>query len=172
MITFKEYLLESCMGNYVSVDVSKPMIIKGLAEKFPTSKICIDEQHATLMYSETTEVLEKKIQEFLKEYAGGFEANLKSVAAFDSPDTVETCAIVVKIECDTLNKLHEGLKALGMKHSYPDFQPHISVMYKTPKEDKDAALAFVRAGIKKDQTITLKGFNVDPIDKEWASKLK
>jgi hypothetical protein len=171
MITFKEYLVESAAGNYVSVDVYDPVIIPGLAEKFPTSKICIDEQHATLMYSETTDVPTAKINKFLVQYDEPIECKLGTVEAFDSPTAPGCCAIVVKIEGALINKIHEGLKAMGLKHSYPDFQPHVSVMYKTPLEEKEAALAYVRENLK-GGTVKFLGYNVNPIDKNWADKLK
>jgi hypothetical protein len=176
MLSFREYLLESVKGNYVSVDVERPLIIPDLAEKFPTAKLCIDEQHATLMYSETTNISDKIIQDFLANYSKPFKVNLGAVEAFDSPtdddSKSELCAIVVKIESNLLSDIHSGLKKLGLKHSYTDFQPHISVLYKLPMADKSAALSYVRDHIDKNMSIMLKGYNIDAIDKSWISKLK
>jgi hypothetical protein len=176
MISFREYLIEAVKGNYVSVGVDRPLIIPDLAEKFPTAKICIDEQHATLMYSETTNISDKVIRALLAKYAKPFKVNLGSVEAFDSPtddgSKSELCAIVVKIESSLLSEIHTGLKKLGLKHSYADFQPHISVLYKLPMADKDAALSYVRGNIEKGAELMLSGYNIDAIDKSWASKLK
>jgi 2'-5' RNA ligase len=176
MLSFREYLLESVKGNYVSIDVDKPLIIPNLAEKFPTAKICIDEQHATLMYSETTDIADETIRDFLAQYYKPFKVKLGNVEAFDSPtddgSKSELCAIVVKIESSILSEIHSGLKKLGLKHSYTDFQPHISVLYKLPMTDKDAALSYVRDNIENGAELMLKGYNVDPINKSWASKLK
>jgi 2'-5' RNA ligase len=176
MLSFREYLMESVKGNYVSIDVDRPLIIPSLAEKFPTAKICIDEQHATLMYSETTDIADETIKAFLSKYSKPFKINLGTVEAFDSPmddgSKSELCAIVVKIESNLLSEIHSGLKKLGLKHSYADFQPHISVLYKLPMADKNAALSCVRDNIEKGAELMLKGYNIDAIDKSWASKIK
>lgn len=176
MLSFREYLIEAVKGNYVSVGVDRPLIIPDLAEKFPTAKICIAEQHATLMYSETTNISDKVIRALLAKYDKPFKVNLGTVEAFDSPtddgSKSELCAIVVKIDSAIINEIHSGLKKLGLKHSYADFQPHISVLYKLPMADKNRALSYVRGYIDKNTNIMLKGYNVDAIDKSWASNLK
>ena len=170
-LTFKEYLVESAAGNYVAVAVVDPIIVPGLAEKFPTSKICIADQHATLMYSETTEVPTAKIKQLLSKYDKPFNGILGTIEAFDSPTAPGCCAIVVKIKGEQINKIHEELKALGLKHSYADFQPHVSLMYKTPLEEKEAALAYIRENLKA-VPVKFSEYTVNPIDKNWADKVK
>ena len=177
MISFKEYLLESVSGNYVSVDVKTPIIIKGISEKFPDAKVCgADKQHVTLIYSTGTDIPNKGIEKFLS----GFDtinANVSDVVAFDSPtkdneNDSEKCAIVIKLNSSMLSDINKKLSSMGMKHSYPEFSPHVSILYDVPLNQKQDAINFVKDNIKSMKTMTLSNFKSEPLNTDWKSTLK
>ena len=177
MISFKEYLIESTSvpGNYISIKVDTPIIIAGLKEEFPDCSVCIEDQHVTLMYSVSTDIAEDKIYEVLDKHEKPLVALLDSLAAFDSPQKEgqeNMCAIVVKLKPSELNCIHSELLELGLKHSYPEFSPHISLIYKVPMVQKEKVMKFIESKIGEIKSITLSGFTLNPIDTDWSDKVK
>lgn len=167
--------MENTAGNYVSINVETPIIIKSLEPLFGGSSVVDPKhQHATLIYSEGTKVQEGKIKKLLSKFNGEIEVYIDCVGAFDAlPKDGERdeklCTIVVKLKSQILNEIHEKLKSIGLKHSYPEFNPHISLLYNIPIDSKKKALDTIESWLKENMsTVTLRGFNVNPIIKNWA----
>jgi hypothetical protein len=176
MLTFKQFLTESGTGNYVSIDVSTPIKIDGLEKNFPDATVCdTHHQHVTLIYSEGTNVAPEKIKNLLRDNKKKIVVDAGEVAAFDAlPKDGERdenmCTIVVKLKSKELETIHKRLKNdLGMRHSYPDFSPHISVMYNLPRDQKEKAMEVVGKWVKDNMlNFTLEHFNINPIVKNWS----
>lgn len=178
MLTFRQYIIESATGNYVSIDVSSDLPSFGLPEKYPDANVCPrHDQHVTLIYSKGTNIPLGKVAKFLKTLPEKFTATVSDVAAFDAvPKDGERdenlCTIVLKLKSPELNQVHEGLKKIGLTHSYEDFSPHVSLMYGFPRDKKDECLEFVREQIKQNMEVKLKDFKNNKIIENWADKLK
>lgn len=178
MLTFRQYILESATGNYVSTDLASDLPTFGLSEKYPNANICPKyDQHVTLIYSKDTNIPLGRVAKFLKTEPQKFRAVISDVAAFDSPAKdgerdASTCAIVLKLDSPELKAVHEGLKQIGLKHSYEDFSPHISLIYGFPRADKEECLNFIRKQITGELSVDLRSFNNNKIIKDWAEKLK
>ena len=178
MISFKQYLFETASGNYVSIKVESGLVIPSLEPLFGGSYVCDpSDQHVTLIYSTGTDVADKKIEQALHHY-DEIEATLDKVVAFDSTPKdgsrdPDKCTIVVKLKPSVLNDIHEQLKKIGLKHSYPDYSPHISILYNLPIEKKEDAIATVQKWIDKNKdTVSLRGFVIQPIIDDWADSRK
>lgn len=178
MLTFKQFLLESAGGNYVSIDLDTELPDFGLTKMYPNAKLCqFKDQHVTLVYSKETSVPLPKVQQYLDNSCPKFiHANVIECAAFDSiPKDGERdenlCTVVIKIKSPDLVVVHEGLKSLGLKHSYDEFSPHISLIYDFPRSDKDAALAHINKLIDGGTIVKLSGYKNDKIKTDWTSKL-
>lgn len=176
MLSFKQYLLESVKGNYVSIGVKSPIEIPSLEKIFGGSKICAgNDQHVTLMYSKETDLDNREILASLQKYDELITAKIDGVAAFDAvPKEGERdeklCTIVVKLKSPTLDKIFKELQDIGLKHSYPDFAPHISLIYDLPIEDKERAMSIVKKELG--AAVLLKDIKAAPIKENWADKLK
>ncbi len=178
MLTFRQYIIESNTGNYVSVDVASDLPSFGLPEKYPDANVCPrHDQHVTLIYSPNTNMPLGKVDKFLKTLPKSFTATVSDVAAFDAvPKNGERdgnkCTIVLKLKSPELKEVHDGLKGIGLTHTYEDFSPHVSLIYGFPRDRKDECLEFIRSQIKDGMTVKLKDFNNNKIIKDWSSTLK
>jgi hypothetical protein len=162
MISFKNYLLESISGNYISID-SSPVIIPDLGKLFPEIKVCTpDKQHVTLMYSVDSDVLKSRIEKYLSQY-DRLVAFPKDVESFDGSDGT-TCTVVVTLDCDDLFKINIALSKMGMTHSFPSYSPHLSIAYDVPKDQSDAVTEYVKPYVKEIGSIQLNKFNIEPLD--------
>lgn len=179
MISFKQFLFENSSGNYVSIKVENGLSIPSLEKLFGGSHVCDPkDQHVTLIYSKGTEVSKNKILDTLHQWNGKIEVELGDVTAFDAtPKEGERdsslCTIVIKLKSKTLDDIHERLKDIGLKHSYPDFSPHISILYNLPIEEKEKAISTIEKWIPgNSDVVTLRGFIVQPIKENWAESRK
>ena len=180
MKTFKQFISESKkQGNYVSINVKTSIEIKSLGSIFGESSVCNPgDQHVTLIYSEGTNVDKGVITKLLRNYEGDLDVTTNGAAAFDSlPKDGERdeklCTIVVKLKSGILDEIHEKLKKIGLNHSYPEFSPHVSLLYNIPIDQKQKAIDIVSKFLKADMsTVTLAKFNINPIIKDWHEKVK
>jgi len=178
MLTFRQYITEENTGNYVSVDVASDLPSFGLPEKYPDYKVCSrHDQHVTLIYSPTTNMPLGKVAKFLKTLPSSFKATVSDVAAFDAvPKDGErdenACTIVLKLKSPELNGIHDDLKKLGLKHTYDEFSPHVSLIYGFPRDKKEECLEFIRLQIKDGLSVSLRDFKNNKIIKNWADKLE
>lgn len=178
MMTFRQYIVESANGNYVSTDIASDLPDFGLVKKYPDANITPKfDQHVTLMYSPTTNTPLGRVEKFLKTCPKKFNATIYDVAAFDSPAKdgerdANKCAIVLKLKSDELKTMHQGLKGIGLVHTYDDFSPHITLVYGFPIDQKEECLKFIKDQISTDMDIELRGTNNNKIIKDWADKLE
>ena len=179
MKTFLQFLSESeASGNYVSIGLKSPLIVPKLEPMFGGSFVCDPkDQHVTLIYSKSTDVSKSRVLSALHHW-DTVEAEIGDVAAFDAvPKNGERAkdetTIVVKIKSKVLDEIHERLKSdLGLKHSYEDYSPHISLLYNLPISEKQRALDYISKWLKSSgpKTIELYGWVSDNIKENWHSK--
>ena len=86
-----------------------------------------EDLHVTLMYSKDSSI-------------NGRPDTLATYSAFidGEPEIIGKApwrALIVKLDSDGLKERHEQLKAMGGKHSYDEFLPHISLKYDPTDED-------------------------------------
>ena len=137
MITFKQYLNEMAdpQGNYVAIQAESQKNFFNKMEKPQTGTPPPDnDYHCTLMYSKTTFMDPALVLKELTKFDGELVAAVTGVDCFDSPpkegsrDPAKSC-IVLKLDCPQLVHAHNHLKAIGLQHSYPEFSPHVTLLY-------------------------------------------
>lgn len=180
MKSFLEYLSEQTgiyPGNYVCINCTTPTLPEKLLPK--TGKLAAGKSHITLMYSKESNVNQKTIANVLSTYPIDLDLDCCSSACFDSiPKAGERDeskgTLVLKINNQHLDKIHETLKSLGMQHSYPEFSAHVTIAYGVDREEAhDCANQISNWLIDPNNTISIKttGFEHNPIDENWSSKL-
>lgn len=172
MLNFKSWLAESAAsGNYVAINVRSGIVIPSIGEVFGESHVCSPEdQHITLMYSTDTNIKKAVIVNTLSRW-DEIDASMDSVDAFDGKDS-DTCTIVIKVNSPKLTEMYDDLVQIGLKHSYPTFTPHISVLYNIPRDQKEKAILLVGDWVKENAgSVSLSGFNVNAIIKNWADTI-
>lgn len=169
MLSFKQYLLESTGGNYVSLDVDNPEIELKLDSGtiVPTGK-----HHITLMYSEGTNVPTDKIKNAIEWMSGSRTAKSKSVDVFDSQENPSLGCIVLKIESDHLQNVHEELKRIGLRHSYSEYKPHVTLAYDVDIEEARTIAKQLNKKLQETPClITMRGLSIKPINDNWSDDL-
>lgn len=169
MLTFKQYLLESTGGNYVSLEVDDPEI----ELKLDSGKIVPPgKHHVTLMYSKGTSVPPEKIKKAIEWMTGSRTAKSKSVGIFDSQDNPSLGCIVLKIDSDHLQNIHEELKRIGLRHSYSEYQPHVTLAYDVDIEEARSTAKQLNKKLQETPClITMRGLSVEPINDNWSDDL-
>ena len=160
MKTLSEFLLEAKDGDYASIKADISHKIKEAVSKaeFSTGVIPSDELHCTLCYSIGTSVDHDQINKFLKTLPEKLTGKVSHLTKFDAlPKNGERakdqCTIVMEVDCSALDDIHRRLKKMGMKHSYDDYRPHVSLVYDIPikeAEEKMKKLSKIVSG----QTVT------------------
>ena len=168
MKTFKQ-LMEDLTppGNYVSIGIENfPHVewLKGAKNINPSNA------HITLVYSKTTSIPPDEVFDVASEsIKDGDSCDAVSLAKFDSQEDDNLCCLVLKVSSDSLTNCHERLLEFGLKHSYDEFSPHVTLAYDIPKDDADQYIKTVDP--KNLGPLTLKGLKSTRIDKNWSSKL-
>ena len=175
MKSFASWVAENNPGNYVSVDVTGlPLsLVAGLPGQVNTKP------HITLMYSPESNVPLDHIAYVLKRKSlNGVVVPVTGVDIFDSPsDKTDNLAervgcIVLKVNAQQINDLHNHLIRLGCKHTYNPYQAHATLIYNCPIEQCRLALNDIRKKISTEGLfLTCLGFNNQAIIKDWAEKL-
>lgn len=142
MKSYQQYICEqqqTAKGNYVAVSCTTN------ATKLvsPEDGEVVDDSHITLMYSEHSNVDHETI---LSELNNKFKSILGDTIKANKVDYFENESgedgtIVIRINNETLNEIHLMLTDLGMKHSYPSYNPHVSLVYHVSKEKYNSILA-------------------------------
>ena len=178
MLTFKEFLNESCEGNYVSTFTSMPILPTNFLPKSGTI-VPEGKHHLTLVYSEFSDVDSRLIRNLVQMLPPSLDLVVLSAEVFDSKDEnddlTDKGTLVLKVKNRFVDQLHDSLISLGMQHSYPDFAQHVTIAYKVDREE-----AYEKAGQLNDflqelpTPIVLKtnGYESEGIDKNWSDKLK
>ena len=143
MITFKQYLNEmnDPNGNYVSIESES---LKSFFNKMerpmtgtPPPK---DDYHCTLMFSKNTSIDTDLVLEELKKFSDKHVAIITKVDCFDSTpkdgerDSAKSC-VVLKLDCPALTDIFNHLQSIGLRHSYPEFLPHVTLLYNVDIEE-------------------------------------
>lgn len=144
MKSFREYILEEASkpeGNYVALKYAD-------INDFPIpdtktgSAVLPDKRHVTLMYSKESSVCPKMVENYmLKNHpvdsltAIATKAELLDDIPKEGERDENKGTIVLKLHSSQLNKMHEDLKTLGLKHSYDEFSPHVSLVYGVDRDE-------------------------------------
>jgi hypothetical protein len=139
MISFKDYLRESTnAGNYVSIKCSDlGRFFDALYVTPPKSGESppAGDYHCTLMYSKGSSVPPNRIQKFLDaNFSAPITCNIVGIDCFDSipkdgsRDAAKSC-LVLKLDNPTLGIIHNSLVPFGLKHSYAEYNPHVTLRY-------------------------------------------
>lgn len=164
MKSFTEFLHEQeSTGVYVSIDTDLEQMVE-FKEGIFTKRA-----HCTLMYAEEQSFNEfkLKINSIVDYYAGKtIEGTCESIEAFD--DKEGTCALVLKIDSEMIREIHGKLKALGLIHSYDDFQAHVTYAYRINKSDVDRLKLMLQQKFA-NKKFTFMNFTVEPLDKNWVT---
>jgi 2'-5' RNA ligase len=177
MKTFKQYLLESCEGNYVCIDSPSLDILFhefGLQEPTTGQAPPDGDYHCTLMYSKESSVDCAKILASLKaNFRNDYTAQIESYACFDSTpkegeerDAAKSC-IVAKLKSQDLHNIFKHLQAMGMTHSYPEFSPHVTLRYNMEVDEAHHYRDLLNAK-SKSMTVKLANYKSQPINKDYV----
>jgi len=166
MKTLSQFLIESKVGDYVSIDADVPGEIHQAVKqlKFSVDPIPKEESHATLIYSVGTMADHDLIQKRLNKHALPIMGTVAGLTKFDAlpkdgQHAADKCTIVMEIESPELHAIHKELKTLGLGHSYPDYRPHVSLVYDVPKDEAEQKMGQL-TDLVKNQKIMFNKFNV------------
>lgn len=175
MKSFSSWVAENNPGNYVSVDVTGlPLsLVAGLPGQVNSKP------HITLMYSPESNVpLEHIAYALNRKPLNGVVVPVTGVDIFDSPpdendNRVEHVGcIVLKVNSQPINDLHNHLVRLGCKHTYNPYQAHATLIYDCPIEQCKLAAKEIEQKIKDEGIfLTCTKFNNQAIDKNWVAGL-
>ena len=173
MKSFGDWVKESNPGNYVSIDVEN--IPTQFVQALPG--IINSKPHITLMYSKDSGVPFDHVSYVLKRYnLQGVEIPIVGVDVFDSQveNAVEPLGcIVLKVKDERLNAIHQMLLSFGAKHSYAEFEPHVTLIYDCPIDQCKLAAADIEKKIR-DAGLFVRctTYNNEPVKSDWAKTLK
>lgn len=177
MISFSQYLAEAAerSGNYVSVKAMDPgNVWEEMHINPPKSGVAppAGDYHVTLMYSETSKEEPSRILDALKE--SGFDREFKpwveSAECFDADDASKSC-IVLRLDAPELDKIHDYLKSFGLVHSYPTFEPHVTLRYNMDLAEAHEYKALINTSLETgnwEKIIYLQGLCSETINKNYV----
>ena len=173
--SFREYLAEATdtgKGNYVSIGCKFPDFVEeldlasGSLNKSP---------HITLIYSKESKEDPKDILSDIQVKFGtkSIPCEVVEAAKFDSlpkkgeRDEKKAC-VVLKLKSKKLEDIHEFLKGKGLKHSYPEFSPHLTLFYDVDSDEANTVVSTLNAtGALDGLTINCSGFKSNTIIEDW-----
>jgi 2'-5' RNA ligase len=143
--SFRTYMVEEVKprGNYVALDCN--LTIEDVNEIYrradlnpPASGVEVPngDYHCTLIYSKETNLDPDSVRENI--LSSGLKiyiiAGVTSFECFDSipeagMDVPEKSCIVAKLQNINLHKIHDHLRGLGLRHSYAEYSPHVTLRY-------------------------------------------
>lgn len=99
------------------------------------------ELHCTLVYSREVPIGEEQVQTLMnglmRDQLPNQKAEVVEVVKWDGHDGAY---VVMKLKSKGLTDIHKRLKKAGAKHSFPDYQPHVTLFDKrmaTEMSEKD-----------------------------------
>jgi 2'-5' RNA ligase len=165
MKTFLEYLSEATdtkSGNYVSIHVDQAPKIK-VPE---TGKISKD-YHVTLMYSKKSKRDVDKIKENIeKKFGDVATGTVEKAECFDSDENGTSC-IVLTLDAPLLLTIHKYLATEGLKHSYDDYRPHLTLFYDVESKEAHQICQKINDSDIIGQTIKMHGIGSTFIIEDW-----
>lgn len=139
-------------GTYLAVkptalaisDIKKIQKAIGLVKPIPKEKL-----HCTLMYSEHATG---------KGYVPNpdivYSAQVIGCKILGEPDS-KWRAIVLELKCPELNRRFNFASSRGLKHSYPNFLPHVSLAYQEGNGDLEGFLMELKSYLAKQPQLTI-----------------
>lgn len=118
------------LNNIMAKDIAKRV------QELTGDGIPADELHCTLMYS----VSESDVEESPND-----SVHLATVLGMEIMGEGDGRAITVQLNSETLHQRHDELKSLGLEYSYPEYKPHLSLVY---SEDCDKWLTLLQNDAK------------------------
>lgn len=89
--------------------------------------IAPSEYHVTVMYAPEQDLADFDIKEDVGSQTAKF-------AAYDLFGEDKDC-LVMKLDSKGLHEIHDTLAAMGMKYTYPEYSPHLTLSYKAGDVD-------------------------------------
>lgn len=165
-LSFKQYLIEATdtkTGNYVSVDTSFPDFISQMDVSTGSKS---KNPHITLVYSKEQSVDAKKLLKTLNQKFKDYGvAEIIGAASFGSEE--DKACIVLKLKSPQLSRINTALCSYGdIKHSYPEFQPHLTLFYDVKKEEANYWVDWLNSRVK-GMMLEFKGFESTTIIEDW-----
>ena len=120
------------LGTYIGLRVD-PLSVKKIENIYSKHfDNLIYDMHLTLMYAKEQDVLHTYPANPYKHYL----CKVTGIDIFGDPGS-EYQALVLKVSCPHLTRRHAAIKKVfGLKHSYPEFKPHISIKYKPTEQEQ------------------------------------
>lgn len=144
----KETVKESVTaGNYVAIDapdLDQVWDLFGIKSPKTGSSPPRGDYHCTLMYSKDTSLCPKDSLEKLNSVGCAYPI-VAGVTGFDVFDDGTKAALVAKLSAVNLHKLHDVCRGIGMKHSYPEYSPHITLRYGMKPEEAHAYAEYLNS---------------------------
>lgn len=177
MISFSQYLMEAekRSGNYVSVKAMDPgNVWEEMHINPPKSGVAppSGDYHVTLMYSETSKEEPSRILDTLKESGFDYEHKcvVRSAECFDADDASKSC-IVLKLDSPSIHKIHDYLRSGGLVHSYPTYEPHVTLRYNMDLAEAHEYKSLINTSLETGnwaKTIYLQGLCSETINKNYV----
>lgn len=187
--SFKAFLEASSApaGNYVAAHIQgfSPLEQRGLDFLDKMSGKKTPDLHATVVYSPTTSVPDEVLKSYLDFYqqSNDFPKSVR-IAGIDKFDATmdedgnrpDLSTLVLKLDKSFLNNIHTILTTqFGLKHTYEDFSPHVTLRYDMSNDDCLEAMSIIRPNISIRSVDGLNIVNVislyaQKIIKNWANK--
>lgn len=150
-------------GNYVSLGVKT---MPEIEIKPKTGKVSKD-FHVTLMYSKESKRNPDTIKKNLeKKFSDEISTKILHASGFDSDKDGTTC-IVLELDGKECKKIHDYLKLEGLKHSYNDFKPHLTLFYDVDTKEAHELIEKINESDTIGKDVILSGFGSTTIKEDW-----
>lgn len=116
-------------------DIGDPFNEMGISKPKTGETPPTDDYHVTLMYSKDTKEDPNRILDTIQNSRLDipYECKVKGAECFED-DASKSC-IVLLLDDPILHKIHDFIRSLGLRHSYPEFIPHITLRYNMDLEE-------------------------------------
>ena len=133
-------------GNYVAINAdTNAFDVLGIANDLPTP-------HITLMYSPDTNLPHSELAQMVDNMSSMVLARASllrptGVEMFENTDGGYSVVLIVDHSC--LRYTHQLLKLRGLRHTYPEYSPHLSLTYHTPKAEAEELARLIELQLDK-----------------------
>lgn len=146
------------LGTYIGLRV-QPFSVQRLTDFYSGYfDNLIPDMHLTLMYDRDTDLIHKYKNCCRPDRT--YKATVTGIDVFGKPGD-KWRALVLKLHCPQLTRRHAAIKkTFGFNHSYPTFEPHVSIKYQPSAQEERN---FMRLKDIVGQKIEIAGEYVEPI---------